>query len=122
FFFSSRRRHTRSKRDWSSDVCSSDLDRLTSLAAKSLGIPWVAWHMWRHILREELEVKEDEKLAEKIAAKQAEEEHSKTRLTLWVAALNEYSLPSNAGDDSLLILHALLLHDEIGSASCRRRV
>src|SRR5699024_278500 len=26
FFFSSRRRHTRSKRDWSSDVCSSDLE------------------------------------------------------------------------------------------------
>src|SRR5699024_12059964 len=28
FFFSSRRRHTRSKRDWSSDVCSSDLTNL----------------------------------------------------------------------------------------------
>src|SRR5260221_14499239 len=27
FFFSSRRRHTRSLCDWSSDVCSSDLDR-----------------------------------------------------------------------------------------------
>src|SRR5207247_6076594 len=27
FFFSSRRRHTRSTRDWSSDVCSSDLCR-----------------------------------------------------------------------------------------------
>src|SRR5207247_7345160 len=27
FFFSSRRRHTRSTRDWSSDVCSSDLPR-----------------------------------------------------------------------------------------------
>src|SRR5947209_14687988 len=27
FFFSSRRRHTRYWRDWSSDVCSSDLDR-----------------------------------------------------------------------------------------------
>ena len=26
FFFSSRRRHTRLVRDWSSDVCSSDLD------------------------------------------------------------------------------------------------
>src|SRR5699024_12160559 len=25
-FFASRRRHTRSKRDWSSDVCSSDLE------------------------------------------------------------------------------------------------
>src|SRR5438105_7028376 len=28
FFFSSRRRHTRSTRDWSSDVCSSDLEDL----------------------------------------------------------------------------------------------
>src|SRR2546428_1821849 len=28
FFFSSRRRHTRSDRDWSSDVCSSDLGAL----------------------------------------------------------------------------------------------
>src|SRR3989440_7156666 len=32
FFFSSRRRHTRSDRDWSSDVCSSDLHRLQPLA------------------------------------------------------------------------------------------
>src|SRR5207249_5415830 len=29
---SSRRRHTRSKRDWSSDVCSSDLDLAIGLA------------------------------------------------------------------------------------------
>src|SRR2546429_1002086 len=28
FFFSSRRRHTRCSRDWSSDVCSSDLHAL----------------------------------------------------------------------------------------------
>src|SRR2546429_6471121 len=35
FFFSSRRRHTRCSRDWSSDVCSSDLTRryLTYLLA-----------------------------------------------------------------------------------------
>src|SRR2546429_6418716 len=31
FFFSSRRRHTRCSRDWSSDVCSSDLVRLPDL-------------------------------------------------------------------------------------------
>src|SRR6266498_1104091 len=31
FFFSSRRRHTRCGRDWSSDVCSSDLARLDQL-------------------------------------------------------------------------------------------
>src|SRR6266496_3604810 len=35
FFFSSRRRHTRSLRDWSSDVCSSDLCRHTA------ALPWL---------------------------------------------------------------------------------
>src|SRR5438105_12823879 len=30
FFFSSRRRHTRSTRDWSSDVCSSDLPQVAA--------------------------------------------------------------------------------------------
>src|SRR6266496_1095159 len=35
FFFSSRRRHTRSLRDWSSDVCSSDLPRGPALPARS---------------------------------------------------------------------------------------
>src|SRR6267143_6194608 len=33
FFFSSRRRHTRWNCDWSSDVCSSDLDAHTSAVA-----------------------------------------------------------------------------------------
>src|SRR5437868_15093774 len=33
FFFSSRRRHTRSKRDWSSDVCSSDLSAPAKVVA-----------------------------------------------------------------------------------------
>src|SRR5699024_11747355 len=38
FFFSSRRRHTRSKRDWSSDVCSSDLKRVFLIVLDSVGI------------------------------------------------------------------------------------
>src|SRR5699024_11754769 len=33
FLFSSRRRHTRSKRDWSSDVCSSDLHGVGQLGS-----------------------------------------------------------------------------------------
>src|SRR5207245_4238707 len=33
FFFSSRRRHTRCYRDWSSDVCSSDLPRYPARGA-----------------------------------------------------------------------------------------
>src|SRR3712207_9372712 len=36
FFFSSRRRHTRYWRDWSSDVCSSDLHRGRVLIAEPL--------------------------------------------------------------------------------------
>src|SRR3989454_4345568 len=36
FFFSSRRRHTRLQGDWSSDVCSSDLERLAGLKAAGL--------------------------------------------------------------------------------------
>src|SRR2546429_7236139 len=36
FFFSSRRRHTRCSRDWSSDVCSSDLQSACGLALISL--------------------------------------------------------------------------------------
>src|SRR5207247_7144733 len=39
FFFSSRRRHTRSTRDWSSDVCSSDL---TSAQADEIEIHGIA--------------------------------------------------------------------------------
>src|SRR5260221_13722015 len=34
FFFSSRRRHTRSLCDWSSDVCSSDLEEAAQVASK----------------------------------------------------------------------------------------
>src|SRR5699024_2891978 len=36
FFFSSRRRHTRSKRDWSSDVCSSDLGAVKAIKASEV--------------------------------------------------------------------------------------
>src|SRR5260370_40146565 len=38
FFFSSRRRHTRFKCDWSSDVCSSDLDECLQEAAPALAV------------------------------------------------------------------------------------
>src|SRR5690606_29967218 len=41
FFFSSRRRHTRFSRDWSSDVCSSDLKQ-ARLALGLVGVPALA--------------------------------------------------------------------------------
>src|SRR5699024_11993808 len=39
--FSSRRRHTRSKRDWSSDVCSSDLASITQNTRVSYPIDYI---------------------------------------------------------------------------------
>src|SRR2546429_3615434 len=39
FFFSSRRRHTRCSRDWSSDVCSSDLIAIAQLRPPILQQP-----------------------------------------------------------------------------------
>src|SRR5207245_4113842 len=39
FFFSSRRRHTRCYRDWSSDVCSSDLRRKSPRREPAPGAP-----------------------------------------------------------------------------------
>src|SRR5690625_7600163 len=46
FFFSSRRRHTRWPRDWSSDVCSSDL-----LSGLVLGVGIVDQHVEPHVRR-----------------------------------------------------------------------
>src|SRR5439155_4609014 len=39
FFFSSRRRHTRWPRDWSSDVCSSDLESYERLRRAAIVLP-----------------------------------------------------------------------------------
>src|SRR5207247_7732296 len=72
FFFSSRRRHTRSTRDWSSDVCSSDLIVLARGAEREhdggereeLGCP-CARHQrqdtWQHRAREEEERRSEER-------------------------------------------------------------
>src|SRR5437868_11227414 len=56
FFFSSRRRHRRSKRDWSSDVCSSDLpigdqqtlaDYYKAAVPQTLNTqPWATMNYW----------------------------------------------------------------------------
>src|SRR6266536_5760507 len=43
FFFASRRRHTRSTRDWSSDVCSSDLLRSLEATPNNLPRQWTSF-------------------------------------------------------------------------------
>src|SRR5437870_6161713 len=47
FFFSSRRRHTRWPRDWSSDVCSSDLVMVLQRAGRLERRPGATARAWR---------------------------------------------------------------------------
>src|SRR2546429_5265587 len=47
FFFSSRRRHTRCSRDWSSDVCSSDLKRTAPRSPSPRVCPRAKSSRWR---------------------------------------------------------------------------
>src|SRR5439155_3372190 len=49
FFFSSRRRHTRWPRDWSSDVCSSDLLRRMFSAGLFLGTPFTIGYISAYV-------------------------------------------------------------------------
>ncbi|NNJ26492.1 hypothetical protein [Alienimonas chondri] len=101
-------------------------DYYRTLAARSLGVPWVAWDLWRRSLRSETQ-----------AAKQAEKEAAEIdpdadpadsavaspdepeRRTLWVAALEEFTLPARREPDALLILHSLLIHGPLTEAELR---
>src|SRR2546430_6330185 len=49
FFFSSRRRHTRFDCDWSSDVCSSDLDAIGAVSAAPYGSAGILPISWMYI-------------------------------------------------------------------------
>lgn len=85
-------------------------DRLIALAARSRGVPWVAWHLWRHSLRDQAGAIDDEPVTNAASAE------SDAQLRLWVIALEEFSLPGAHGNDCLLILQALLIHGSLTSA------
>ncbi|WP_147418153.1 hypothetical protein [Salinisphaera sp. Q1T1-3] len=78
-------------------------EMLISLAARSRGIPWVAWRLWRRSLRRRIDPEDDAHDAP-AAVSDADEQ------TLWVIALEEFSLPGADNDDTLFLLHALLIH------------
>src|SRR5688572_31846263 len=58
FFFSSRRRHTRFDCDWSSDVCSSDLELVQHIVIKTDGVPLYVEELTRVLLASSLLQKE----------------------------------------------------------------
>src|SRR5207249_8492388 len=94
-----RRRHTRSKRDWSSDVCSSDLTKL-KLVAGALGVPLGV-------------------LTQRDKAMQLEKARKRARtLRRWLAAVVLLTVLSIAAGSMAWKKQ----REEIGRASCRERV
>src|SRR5699024_11656129 len=94
FFFSSRRRHTRSKRDWSSDVCSSDL-------ARQVGVPYILVYL------NKADMVDDPELLELVEMEVRE-------------LLDNYQFPGE--ETPIVVGSALKALEEIGRASCRERV
>jgi hypothetical protein len=112
-------RHQHSANDvFSDDSEGRDNNYFKILAATSSGIPWVAWHLWRNNL---LTQNDDSKVGETDdtgPAERTEDDTSATannddRQTLWVAELQAYALPGSEKKLALLVLQAILIHNEI---------
>lgn len=79
---------------------------ITILAARSYGVPWVAWHLWRNSIRSV-----DGELLKKKRTELGNNELSQH--TTWLAPLVELTFPTGSTKDQLLVLHALLLHGSL---------
>jgi len=84
-------------------------DYLRSLAAQSLGIPWVAQLVWRQSLR----TVRDADAAEDEAADPPENNKGDAVETLWLVHYQMPKLAKEHREPALLVLHALLLHGEL---------
>ncbi|KIN73469.1 hypothetical protein [Sulfitobacter guttiformis] len=78
-------------------------DFFQKLAARSLGIPWVAWSLWRHSLRETREADTTETEA---GAKVEDDDDD----MIWIAELEDFVMPTAQRQNALLIFHSLLIH------------
>ena len=81
---------------------------LRQLAARSGGIPWVAWHLWRASLK--VSAGEDP-LSDRALGATADDAR-----TVWVIDIDDVTLPPSNEDRSLLVLQALLIHGALTSA------
>lgn len=73
-----------------------------TLAARSRGIAWVAWHIWQRSLKKARDTEDNDYSDD-------------DQQTLWVVALEEFSLPGSDGTQALLILQALLIHESLSA-------
>ena len=79
-------------------------DFFIRLAGYSLGIPWVAWQMWRSALRTGDGTHED----------------TSERWNFWVMSLSELVLPGDYPREFLFALHAIALHGDLSPAELDR--
>lgn len=83
-------------------------NHLRLLAARSGGIPWVAWQLWRSgMLRRADDVELPERAAQAVAG---------DRRTVWIVDIDDPRLPSSQRDRALLTLQALLVHGGLDAA------
>lgn len=76
---------------------------LKELAARSYGVPWVAWHLWRNSIRSI----NNEQLQESLPV---QKNNAPQKQTTWLAPLTELEFEDGAKKGQLLVLHALLVH------------
>lgn len=98
-------------------------DHFETLAARSRGIPWVAWHLWRRSLRARIDTAAGSAAnaagqsvacaTDPVAGVTESGKHANEQV-LWIVALEEFSLPgTNELADALLVLQALLIHGHL---------
>ena len=100
---------------------------LEELAARSNGIPWVAWHLWRNALRTGIDATEIQKANGHAGTKPASQEDANKAAeapengvpaderTFWITGVPDPDLPHHHDDNALLVLHALLIHGALDS-------
>ncbi|GHA89629.1 hypothetical protein GCM10009069_10980 [Algimonas arctica] len=77
---------------------------ISDLAKASIGVPWVAWHLWKDSLHVANAIEADEMSVEPIISE------ADPRETIWVTDIRPPSVPSRSDQNALLVLHALLIH------------
>lgn len=78
-----------------------DSNYFAKLAARSLGIPWVAWQLWRRALR----------LGP--SGSQRSQQKFPDERTIWVSDVEVFHVPRDETSPALFALHALLIHDRL---------